>query len=944
MNKKQIIFIILTAFLSVAIYIIFSNFSSDFLVDLNDQEIKWLKEKENQKISYLVDEGVDLNLMKIFTELESLLGVEFIQKEENPQIKIGAKSDNKTSYMNVYTIDKLKYSLYSSSGDYESISMIKDESIGMLESDYSIINMEKEYGISEDQIYLYQNADALKDDLYRGIIELAVLGNSSSTLVFNNQIIGKRQFNIYLNQNEVLLYVTNHEKTLANILQKSMIYLKKSFEIEPVVEEAYYDEDYLKFASLLTLEEKKYISDHRRLIVGIDIEEPLTKRVGDQIYGISVGVLNKTEELTGFNIEYIIGDSTKLLNNYERYNIKMLIINELSDLNWYESTPYIDSHYIVTGTNQSDGIRDIYQLRNHKKGILFHNSLSVDMIKELSIGGLVYYSKTDEMIQDLLDRKIEYILLPERTYTYYLLKEEINNLNDIMRLNETYNVSFNVLDSEPILLSIINKAIAYQDLDEVANNSMSSMPAKEDKDNIGLWTLALFLGVNFIFFGGYYIRYLFNKAENEQLTYLFTNDQLTYLPNKYGLSKRLNMSIEKGKEGALYYISLDNFKQISDRLGQELSDQIIVEYTHKLMEIISENHLLGRISGSTFVLISYDSTEKSQDIFSKIKSITDAYSDEKTVLTNLSATITVTKFPVHGSNFEELLKYAEHTFDYITKNNLETKTLEFEQGIYEAYEKERALVLDIKKALENEEFVLFIQPQVRLPEEEVIGGEILIRWAHPERGLIFPQDFLPTAERNGLMRDIDYYVLKKTCMQIKKWQRAYRDLKISVNMSTITFSDKSLIENVKEIIEDSGIDPSWLVIEVTEDMGFENIEKAIKIFEQLQNLGLKIALDDFGKGYSSLAYLEKLSFDILKIDKTLIDNIHVKPESFKIYNIISQLADIMNLLLVAEGVETIEQVNLLNQKEGTIAQGYYFSRPMNIESSAYFLESRELKR
>ncbi|PKM55701.1 MAG: hypothetical protein CVV00_02975 [Firmicutes bacterium HGW-Firmicutes-5] len=937
MNSKQKYFLGITGAIAIILYLLITLLNQPVVLDLNDAEVQWIKDNNEDVLNFYTDNLTNFDDQKFIQSISNLTDLHLVHSKTDADFVIsGSPSTNYFIDQTLFVLSKQSFSYYAKVKSFNHLDELSNKSIGLLSPDAYVFSYDLE--ANNNKIKIYDDLENLDIALNDGLIDGFFLQSDLPILLLDGQIHAVNNFILKQPLDDVFIAMPSQDTLLHGILQKAILYMERMGNLESILSHDYYTTRNALFKAILDKEERDFISNNSSISIGITPDKPYTIQNDDKLYGSTVGIIKEIERISGLRLNLILGKKDTLTTDYSVHDVTMLTFKHADLEDFYPSLAYLETPYVVTGLPGSPTIDDLYGLRSYTTGLLFDNELDVELIKTLNEGHIVYEAHYDALIQGLKSNDVDFILLPKHVLDYYRLKENEESLSTMYTLDEVATQHLYITNTSPILMSIINKAILVTDIDYINRISLNSIPKMAEKNYYGLILFGVFVILNLIFFGGYYIRYLINKSENERLTFLFANDQLTYLPNKYGLTSKTDSLIAKGYHGQIYYINIDNFKDINDRLGQQMGDQIILEYAQELLAILDEQLILGRISGASFVLIAYDKASISvEERIHQIKTITEAYCDSKVFLQQFTASIAVTKFPDHGNSFEELYKYAEHTMDYIHNFLGIDQFLVFEFDIYNAYIRERELVEDIKRGLQNEEFLLYVQPQLILPQEKVIGGEVLVRWQHPTKGLVFPNDFLPVAERNGLMKELDFFMVKRACTEIKRWQSLYPHLEISVNMTSTTFTDKAMLPALKHILEASKINPTWLTIEITEDMGFENLQRANEIFQSLQALQVKIALDDFGKGYSSLAYLDKLTFDILKIDKTFIDNIHLQKKSYEIYKIISQLAEVMDISIVVEGVEQREQVDLLNQTAGTIAQGYYFSRPIDLDAFDQYL-------
>lgn len=433
------------------------------------------------------------------------------------------------------------------------------------------------------------------------------------------------------------------------------------------------------------------------------------------------------------------------------------------------------------------------------------------------------------------------------------------------------------------------------------------------------------------------------KQAAERLEYQAHHHPLTGLPNRLLLYARLEHSIQYAKRenlhGAVLFIDLDNFKRINDSVGHNAGDKVLKEFATRLLEHSREVDTVSHVSGDEFVVV-----------MQKIHSIDDAKTRAQDILISLqrpfhvdtfefylSASVGITEFSGQSTDIETLLKNAD-TAMYKAKeggkNNYRLYTSELTD---EAVEKV-LLESHLRKALERNELVLYYQPQVALPEGKIVAVEALIRWQHPEIGLVTPDKFIPLCEETGLIIPIGEWVLRTACLQLMAWREAGFELRrIAVNLSGKQLQLKNLPETVEQILLETGCPSGSLELEITEDFMMQQPEKSILLLQQIRALGVELSIDDFGTGHSSLNYLKRLPICRLKVDRSFVWDIHENPEGEAITKAIIAMGHSLNLQVTAEGVETPEQRIFLEKLHCNEAQGFLFSRPLSEDEVEYLL-------
>jgi len=422
----------------------------------------------------------------------------------------------------------------------------------------------------------------------------------------------------------------------------------------------------------------------------------------------------------------------------------------------------------------------------------------------------------------------------------------------------------------------------------------------------------------------------------EKYNYLAYHDELTGLPNRRCFKELLNKFIDNynpiSEHMCLMFLDLDKLKMINDTFGHSKGDLLIREVANKLKKSLGKKDHVFRIGGDEFVLMCFDINTKEQGIelvekiihvFTKIIVIDDHQ-------LHVTASLGILLYDENPTNFENCLIYTDNAM-YKAKSNGRNCYVFYDPILKESFKDKLTLKMDIEKALENNEFVLYYQPQVDIKNGDIIGAEALIRWMHQEKGMIFPDEFIPIAEETGLICKIGEWVLKEACSQLKRWQNINLGLvKISVNLSAQQFLKGDLTEVVKDALAKTGLNSKYLELEITESMTME-VNYAIKTLRELNNLGVRISIDDFGTGYSSLSYLKKFPINFLKIDKSFVRDIMNNESDANIAGTIISMAHNLGLKVIAEGVEDKEQLKFLQQRNCDFVQGYFFSKPVSQE-------------
>ncbi|KRE45935.1 bifunctional diguanylate cyclase/phosphodiesterase [Paenibacillus sp. Soil724D2] len=431
------------------------------------------------------------------------------------------------------------------------------------------------------------------------------------------------------------------------------------------------------------------------------------------------------------------------------------------------------------------------------------------------------------------------------------------------------------------------------------------------------------------------------KLSEENLKYLAHYDVLTGLSNRFLFHDRLSHAIvqanRQGHWAALMFIDLDHFKLINDTLGHAVGDQLLQNAGKRLESCVRTGDTVSRLGGDEFTVIlpHIDETEDALLVAQKILeelALPFFLAEQELFIT---ASIGISIYPLNGEDSETLIKQADSAM-YRAKeqsNNYQLYTSNMNATFYRKMKLENGL----RKALEKDQLRIVYQPQMDIQTGRINGIEALLRWQHPEMGMVPPNEFIQIVEENGQIVEIGEWVLRSVCEQNKAWQLAgYPPLKCAINLSPRQFKNKNLIETVKQILKETEQDPSYLCFEITESISIHQIESVLTVLHDFKEIGLELAIDDFGKGHSALSYLKKYPIDILKIDKCFVQGIEMDRGNASIAKAVIDMAHGLGLRVIAEGVETEDQLAFLKDLHCDSIQGYWLSRPLPPEGIEVF--------
>jgi diguanylate cyclase (GGDEF)-like protein/PAS domain S-box-containing protein len=435
------------------------------------------------------------------------------------------------------------------------------------------------------------------------------------------------------------------------------------------------------------------------------------------------------------------------------------------------------------------------------------------------------------------------------------------------------------------------------------------------------------------------------RAMALEMTHSAQHDFLTGMPNRMLLNDRVNQAIawaqRHAKKVAVLFLDLDGFKHINDSLGHATGDKLLQSVAKRLVDCVRGSDTVSRQGGDEFVVLLTEVGQSEDAAITArrmLQTVAQAHSVDQHDL-HVTTSIGVSVFPDDGQDAETLIKNAD-TAMYQAKENGRQSYQFFKPAMNVRAVERQSIEESLRRALEREEFLVQYQPKVNLKTLEITGAEALIRWKHPVRGMVPPSDFIPIAEDCGLIVPIGNWVLREACKQARTWMDAGLPLAtMAVNISAMEFRDEDFLDGVFRILRETGLDPAALELELTESVLMKRAESTQSILKILRGSGIQLAVDDFGTGYSSLSYLRKFPIDALKIDQSFIRQITTAPDETTIVTAVISMGRSLKLRVVAEGVETMDELTFLQAHQCEEAQGYYFSRPVLPERFAQLLKN-----
>jgi diguanylate cyclase (GGDEF)-like protein/PAS domain S-box-containing protein len=483
-------------------------------------------------------------------------------------------------------------------------------------------------------------------------------------------------------------------------------------------------------------------------------------------------------------------------------------------------------------------------------------------------------------------------------------------------------------DDKPasLVASCTNCILVRRDGSEVGIESTTTLILERDKSATG--TIVVFSDVSVA------------RAKSLEMSHLAQHDVLTDLPNRVLFNDRLTQAIalaeRQSKQLAVMFVDLDHFKKINDSLGHEVGDKLLRSVAGRLKACVRRSDTISRLGGDEFVVL-LSQVEHAEDAAISARKTLRALTaphliDGKSLDINVS--IGVSTYPIDGQDAESLLNRADNAM-YEAKQRGRNNYQFFRHEMHARLAERQSLEADLRCALGRNEFVLHYQPKLNLQTGQITGVEALIRWLHPQRGLVYPEQFVPLAEECGLILGIGQWVLVEACKQARAWLDAgIGVVPVSVNVSAAEFGAKDFLSGVRAVLIATGVEPQNLELELTESVLMHDAEAAVAILGKLKAMGVQVAIDDFGTGYSSFTYLRRFPSDALKLHQSFVQEITADPRDAAIVSAMINIGRSLKQRIIAEGVETSAQLEFLRRQGCEEGQGYYFSRPVVAERIA----------
>jgi len=433
------------------------------------------------------------------------------------------------------------------------------------------------------------------------------------------------------------------------------------------------------------------------------------------------------------------------------------------------------------------------------------------------------------------------------------------------------------------------------------------------------------------------------QIQQEKLLFQAKHDPLTSLPNRMFLMDRLSQSMKRVKREHKYlavaFLDIDNFKIVNDVFGHDVGDLLLIEIASVLRGLVRATDTISRVSGDEFVLVT-DDLSSVEDNTAIIQKIVDRFQEPFYIKNNpfeITFSIGISVYPNDAQDEQSLLKYADMAM-YRAKNSGKNRYIYYDESMNSDILEHIKIEQEIRRGIENDEFVLHYQPQFQVGTKKIVGFEALVRWEHPELGLKYPDYFIQIAENSNLMIPLGRIISKKAMEQISSWyKKGLNPGVVSINFTTKQLEEENFFDDLKDLLKETECRAEWVEAELIERYVMRDTEKTTNLLKYFKDIGMQVAIDDFGTGYSSLSYLKYLEISKLKIDKAFIDELEFDMKDRAIAKSIIDLSIGLNLKVLAEGVETKKQYEILEELGCQIIQGYYFSRPVSADTAENLL-------
>lgn len=699
----------------------------------------------------------------------------------------------------------------------------------------------------------------------------------------------------------------------------------------------------------LTSEEKAWLSEHQLITVGVKHSWKPIEFVSDQkkFRGITIDYLHKIEPLLG--VQFKMKDVDDI--STQESDILSAVSNPKTiDTKKYALTnPILKFNYAIYVHKNNNNIDDVNDLNGKNVAVFSRGQLVNFLTNDYPNIHLRKIDIIEEAFIDVDARKSDAYIGNEMVVDYEANLQGIGFLKKVGNVPIETELTMAVRKDWPILLSILNKSFVALEPQQSSILNNWHMSQFKEKNILMLFIVSLFSILAVIsIFKAFRLKQSMKAQALEAQALIWHQahyDMQTNLPNRTLFNKQLHEEIELAKKNnsmiGLLYIDLDAFKEVNDHHGHSVGDELLTQVGKRLKHAVRTTDKVYRLGGDEFTVIlsALDSQSDIEKTANRIvKTLSDAFEINHLTI-NITSSVGTTIFPNDADNIATLIKNADMAM-YEAKKQGKNCSMPFNQSIQNTASHKLAISMDLKSAIEKNEFVLYYQPIVDLKSNNIVKAEALIRWKHPKNGLTSPAEFIQIAEETNAISSIGDWVFKQTLKDVIKLKNAIdSNFSISLNVSPKQFGSNSLLNHWPKLLEAINLPANSIGLEITEGLLLDLNHTSNKILMDLREAGAQFLLDDFGTGYSSLSYLKKLDVDFIKIDKSFIKNLYSDTEDMVLCEAIIIMAHKLGLKVVAEGVETLQQKNMLIKMGCDFGQGYLFSKPKTIED---FLTEHQL--
>ena len=759
---------------------------------------------------------------------------------------------------------------------------------------------------------------------------------------FDNFLLKK---NLFINFDNINKKVSDFERTIEFLSKDNKAsfpveYANELKEIDKLFKEKVEAIEYFKSQSSQLLYSMHYLFDLNQIIA-----KRLDKKSKELVNSIMLEFMKFYINPT-ISTKYI-EDNIKLLQKSKNEYIRLFLQHTDVDIQRLKEFKKLkDKKSVQNLTKEIEKLDNI--VSNYFKDTIYLDKIIVSVIFVIAVIVLLILIKLNKTASRLKDELQEFKTAIENSYNSIILTDKDNKIiyiNETVEVDTLYTKDELIGQDPSILKSKFNNIEFYKELNAHIKSGKRWFGEiiSQRKDGQLLYEKTSIIP---IFREKTIVNYLYIKLnitdyvkQKQKIEYMAYHDSLTHLPNRAYIEKYLQENLMPSLKLAIIFIDLDRFKTINDTLGHRVGDELLIKITTILQNVIYKDDILARVGGDEFIILSqFEDRSSIEDL---CKNILEKFT--KPIVTqhhtlNITASIGISLYPDDELDIQKLLKYADIAM-YDAKDSGKNRFKFYKQNLSVLAHNRLEIEQALGNALENGEFSLVYQPKYDLVFKKTVGLEALIRWNNKVLGFVSPDKFIPISEDMGVIIDIGLFVFKKACEDFVEFKKHTPYLKtISINVSTVQLYENSFIDNILAILKEVKIEPNEIKIEITETHIMKNLEQSLEVLEKLKRIGFDISIDDFGTGHSSLSYLKLFPIDELKIDKAFIDDIPDDKGGVAITNTIITLSKNMDYVNVAEGIETKEQEEFLEEAGCEIGQGYYFSKPQTKESLIEFLK------